>query len=101
MPYVTEENLTDLALERWSNIPDPRLREIMTSLVKHLHGFVREIEPTREEWLAAVDWLTRTGKMCTDKRQEFVLASDVLGVSMLIDAINNRLPSGATPTTVG
>lgn len=100
MPYVTEENLTDLALERWSNIPDPRLREIMTSLVKHLHGFVREIEPRREEWLAAIDWLTRTGKMCTDKRQEFVLASDVLGVSMLVDAINNRLPSGATPTTV-
>ncbi len=100
MRYVTEENLTDLAIERWSNIPDPRLREIMTSLVKHLHAFVRDVEPTRDEWLTAVDWLTRTGKMCSEKRQEFILFSDVLGVSMLVDAINNRLPGGATPTTV-
>ena len=100
MTYVTEENLTDLAVERWSNIPDPRLRQIMTSLVKHLHGFVREIEPTPAEWFAAIDWLTRTGKLCTEKRQEFILASDVLGVSMLVDAINNRLATGATPSTV-
>jgi len=100
MPYVTESNLTDIARERWSNIPDPRLREIMTALVEHVHAFVREIEPTQAEWATAIDWLTRTGKMCTDKRQEFILFSDVLGVSMLIDAINNRLESGATPTTV-
>ena len=100
MTYVTEENLTDLAVERWSNIPDPRLRQIMTALVKHLHGFVREIEPTPAEWFAAIDWLTRTGKLCTEKRQEFILASDVLGVSMLVDAINNRLATGATPSTV-
>jgi hydroxyquinol 1,2-dioxygenase len=100
MPYVTESNLTDIARERWSNIPDPRLREIMASLVKHVHAFVREIEPTQAEWASAIDWLTRTGKMCTEKRQEFILFSDVLGVSMLMDAINNRLASGATPTTV-
>ncbi len=100
MTYVTEANLTDLAIERWSNIPDPRLRQIMTALVKHLHGFVREIEPTPAEWFAAIDWLTRTGKLCTEKRQEFILASDVLGVSMLVDAINNRLATGATPSTV-
>jgi hydroxyquinol 1,2-dioxygenase len=100
MPYVTESNLTDIARERWSNIPDPRLREIMTALVGHVHAFVREIEPTQAEWATAIDWLTRTGKMCTDKRQEFILFSDVLGVSMLMDAINNRLESGATPTTV-
>jgi hydroxyquinol 1,2-dioxygenase len=100
MTYVTEDNLTDLAIERWSNIPDPRLRQIMTALVKHLHGFVREIEPTPAEWFTAIDWLTRTGKLCTDKRQEFILASDVLGVSMLVDAINNRLSSAATPSTV-
>lgn len=100
MTYVTEENLTDLALERWSRIPDPRLREVMTAFVKHLHAFVREVEPSRGEWATAIDWLTRTGKLCTDKRQEFVLASDVLGVSMLVDAINNRLATGATPTTV-
>jgi hydroxyquinol 1,2-dioxygenase len=100
MTYVTEDNLTDLAIERWSNIPDPRLRQIMTALVKHLHGFVREVEPTPAEWFTAIDWLTRTGKLCTDKRQEFILASDVLGVSMLVDAINNRLSSAATPSTV-
>jgi hydroxyquinol 1,2-dioxygenase len=100
MPYVTESNLTDVASERWSNIPDPRLREIMTSLVRHVHAFVREIEPTQAEWATAIDWLTHTGKMCTDKRQEFILFSDVLGVSMLMDAINNRLAKGATPTTV-
>jgi hydroxyquinol 1,2-dioxygenase len=100
MAYVTENTLTDLAIERWKDIPDPRLRSIMASLVKHLHAFVRDIEPTEEEWMAAIDWLTRTGKQCTDKRQEFILTSDVLGVSMLVDFINHRLASTATPTTV-
>jgi hydroxyquinol 1,2-dioxygenase len=100
MPYVTEDNLTDVALERWQDIPDPRLKQIMQSLIKHLHGFVRDIEPTQAEWATAIDWLTRTAKMCSEKRQEFILASDVLGVSMLVDAINHRQPSGATPTTV-
>ena len=100
MPYVTEQNLTDVALERWKDIPDPRLRQIMQSLIKHLHGFVRDIEPTEAEWAVAIDWLTRTGQMCSQKRQEFILTSDVLGVSMLVDAINHRRPSGATPTTV-
>lgn len=100
MPYVTEDNLTDVALERWKDIPDPRLRQIMQSLIKHLHGFVRDIEPTQAEWAVAIDWLTRTGKLCSEKRQEFILTSDVLGVSMLVDAINHRRPSGATPSTV-
>jgi hydroxyquinol 1,2-dioxygenase len=100
MTYVTEQNLTDIAIERWKQIPDPRLRQVMSSLIRHLHAFVRNVEPTEAEWFAAIDWLTRTGKMCTDKRQEFILASDVLGVSMLVDAINHRLPTGATPTTV-
>src|SRR5262249_21549346 len=100
MPFVTEANLTDIAIERWKNIPDPRLKRVMTSLIEHLHGFVRDVELTEAEWATAIDWLTRTGKMCTDKRQEFILASDVLGVSMLVDAINHRLATGATPTTV-
>jgi hydroxyquinol 1,2-dioxygenase len=100
MPYVTEENLTDLAIERWKQIPDPRLREVMAALVKHLHAFVRAVEPTPQEWFAVIDWLTRVGKKCDEKRQEFILASDVLGVSMLVDALNNRLATGATPTTV-
>jgi hydroxyquinol 1,2-dioxygenase len=100
MAYVTEQNLTDVVLERWQQIPDPRLRQIMQAAIKHLHAFVREVEPTGEEWFKTIDWLTRTGKMCTEKRQEFILASDVLGVSMLVDAINHRIPTGATPTTV-
>jgi hydroxyquinol 1,2-dioxygenase len=100
MPYVTEKNLTDIVLKRWQDIPDPRLRDVMQSLIKHLHAFVREIEPTGAEWFKAIDWITRTGKMCDDKRQEVILFSDVMGVSMLVDAINNRLATGATPTTV-
>jgi len=100
MPYVTEENLTDVVLDRWQDIPDPRLRQVMTAAIKHLHGFVREVEPTQEEWFAAIQFLTRTGQMCSGKRQEFILASDVLGISMLVDAINHRRDSGATPSTV-
>jgi len=100
MPYVTEDNLTDVALARWKDIPDPRLRQVMQSLIKHVHGFVRDIEPTQAEWATAIDWLTRTGQMCSQKRQEFILTSDVLGVSMLVDAINHRRPGGATPSTV-
>src|ERR1700722_736285 len=103
MPHAanaTEENLTDLALERWQACHSPRFREIMQSLIKHLHGFVRDVEPTREEWLFAANWLAKTGQLSTDKRQEFILLSDVLGVSMLVDSINHRFPSGATPSTV-
>ena len=100
MPYVTEQNLTDIVKERWTHVPDPRTREIMTSLITHLHAWVREIEPTEAEWFTAIDFLTRTGKLCTDKRQEFILLSDTLGVSMLVDAINHRFSTTATPTTV-
>jgi hydroxyquinol 1,2-dioxygenase len=100
MAYVTEKTLTDVVRERWTDIPDARLRQVMTALVKHAHAFVREIEPTQAEWAAAIDFLTRTGKLCDDKRQEFILFSDVLGVSMLVDAINHRQQNGATPSTV-
>jgi hydroxyquinol 1,2-dioxygenase len=100
MAYVTEKTLTDVAMKRWSDIPDPRLQQVMKALVKHVHAFVRDIEPTEAEWATAIDFLTRTGQMCNEKRQEFILMSDVLGVSMLVDAINHRRPSGATPSTV-
>src|SRR5215212_5423635 len=100
MPYVTEENLTDIVKQRWENVPDARLREIMTSLVTHLHAWVRDIEPTEKEWFTAIDFLTRTGKLCTEKRQEFILLSDTLGVSMLVDAINHRMGAGATESTI-
>ena len=100
MPYVTERNITDIVLDRWSAVPDPRLRQIMQSMIRHLHAFVRDVEPTEQEWMTAIEWLTRTGQLSTDKRQEFILASDIVGVSMLVDCINHRLSGGATPTTV-
>src|SRR5271154_4930340 len=100
MAYATEENLTDLALKQWEACHSPRLRQIMQSLVKHLHGFVRDVDLTEEEWLTAVNWLAKTGQLSTGKRHEFILLSDVLGVSMLVDAVNHRFPSGATPSTV-
>jgi hydroxyquinol 1,2-dioxygenase len=91
---------TEIVLDRWNAVPNPRLHRIMQSMIRHLHAFVRDIEPTEQEWLTAIEWLTRTGQLSTDKRQEFILASDVVGVSMLVDCINHRLPGGATPTTV-
>jgi len=100
MPYVNEKNLTDVVLQRWQDIPNPRLKQIMQSMIKHLHGFVRDVEPTEAEWAAAISFLTRAGQMSDEKRQEVILFSDVMGVSMLVDAINHRLDSGATPTTV-
>jgi hydroxyquinol 1,2-dioxygenase len=100
MAYVTEKNLTDVVAERWTDIPDARLRQIMPALIRHLHAFVREIEPTQAEWAIAIDWLTRTGQLCSGKRQEFILMSDVFGVSMLVDAINHRQSGRATPSTV-
>jgi hydroxyquinol 1,2-dioxygenase len=100
MPYATEENLTDLAMKQWGACHSPRLRQVMQSLVKHLHGFAREVDLKQDEWLMAVDWLAKTGKLCSDKRQEFILLSDVMGMSMLVDAMNHRFPEGATPSTV-
>jgi hydroxyquinol 1,2-dioxygenase len=100
MPYVTESNITEIVLDRWNAVPNPRLRQIMQSMIRHLHAFVRDVEPTEQEWMTAIEWLTRTGQLSTGKRQEFILASDVLGVSMLVDCINHRQSDGATPTTV-
>jgi len=100
MAAATEANLTEIVLENWSNIANPRLREVMQAVVKHLHALVRDVEPTQDELRSAFDFLTRVGQMSSDKRQEFALMSDVLGLSMLVDAINNRRPSGATPSTV-
>jgi hydroxyquinol 1,2-dioxygenase len=95
-----ENSITDAVLQRLAGAEDPRLRQVAQSLVKHLHGFVRDVEPSFEEWQAAISFLTRIGQMCDGKRQEFILLSDTLGVSMLVDAINHRQPAGATPTTV-
>ena len=95
-----EHSITDAVVARFGDTPDPRLEQVLTSLVRHAHAFVREVELTEPEWLAAVRFLTRTGQMCSEKRQEFILLSDTLGISMLVDAINHRQPQGATETTV-
>ncbi len=98
--YFTEESSADVVIARNSNAKDARLSQVIAVLVRHLHAAVKEIEPTTEEWLTAVKFLTDTGHTCTDWRQEFILLSDVLGVSMLVDAINNRRPNGASESTV-
>ncbi|MFD2090958.1 dioxygenase family protein [Blastococcus deserti] len=100
MQLVTEENITDLAVERWATAKDPRLAELMTALVRHLHDFAREVRLTEAEWMAAMHWLTRTGQISNEKREEFILASDVLGLSMLVVQMNHRLDPAATPATV-
>jgi catechol 1,2-dioxygenase len=99
-PFFTEETSVEVVNSRMSSDVDLRFREIMAAIVKHLHAAVREIEPTHEEWLAAVRFLTDVGHMCTDWRQEFILLSDTLGVSMLVDAINHRRPNSATENTI-
>lgn len=100
MRDFNETNITQAVLERLAATPDPRLRQVTESLVRHLHDFVRDVEPSFAEWQAAIGFLTATGQMCDEKRQEFILLSDTLGVSMLVDAINHRMPEGATPSTV-
>jgi len=100
MQLVTEENITDLAVERWGTARDPRLAEIMRALVRHLHDFAREVQLTEDEWMAAMQWLTRTGQISDEKRMEFILASDVLGLSMLVVQMNHRFDPRATPATV-
>jgi hydroxyquinol 1,2-dioxygenase len=95
-----EETATGAVVASFEGAADPRLREILGSLVRHLHGFVREVEPTFEEWERAIGFLTATGQKCDDTRQEFILLSDVLGVTMLVDAINHRTASAATDSTV-
>ena len=100
MRNLTESNLTDAVLAKLDGATDARFKQIMTSLITHLHAFVREVELTETEWFAGIQFLTATGQKCDDKRQEYILLSDTLGVSMLVDAINHRKPSGATESTV-
>ena len=97
---TTEDDITAAVLRRIDATPDPRLRAIMRALVGHLHSFVKEVQLTEAEWFAAIEFLTETGHTCTDRRQEFILLSDTLGVSMVVDLINHRKPGGATESTV-
>jgi catechol 1,2-dioxygenase len=96
----TEETATDAVVESFAPSTDPRLREILTSLVRHLHAFARDVELTIPEWETAIDFLTRVGHKSDDERQEFILLSDVLGMSMLVETISNRKFGVATESTV-
>ena len=99
-PLFDERNSVEVVNARMGPGVDPRLREIMTIVVKHLHAIVREGRITGDEWMTAIGFLTDTGKMCSEWRQEFILLSDALGVSMLVDAINHDRPEGSTENTV-
>jgi hydroxyquinol 1,2-dioxygenase len=100
MQLVTEDNITELAKQRWGTAHDERTRELLTGLVQHLHDFAREVRLTEQEWMAAIQWLKRTGQISDEKREEFILASDVLGLSMLVVQMNHRFDAAATPATV-
>lgn len=93
-------SLTDRVVSSFEGATDPRFREIATSLVRHLHAFLADVAPTEQEWAAAIDFLTRTGQTCDDKRQEFILLSDVLGASMAVINLNHPTGGEATESTV-
>ncbi len=96
----TPDQITADVLASFDGGEDARLREIMQALVRHLHAFVQEVGLTPREWEAGIQTLTRTGHITDERRQEFILWSDSLGVSMLVDAIENTVPEGATESTV-
>lgn len=95
-----EEQLVRDVLASFESCSDPRLRQVMKSLVTHLHGFIRDVRLTEDEWNTAIEFLTAAGHMTDDKRQEFVLLSDVLGASMQTIAVNNQAYKNATEATV-
>ncbi len=100
MANFNEHDLTDEVIRSFADTPNKRLKFLIEETVKSLHDLVRRTELTFEEWNQAIEFLTRTGQTCTPLRQEFILLSDVLGVSMLVDAVNHREREGATETTV-
>lgn len=95
-----EQELVDTVVSSFDKTEDPRLRQLMQALTRHLHNFLREVRLTEKEWNAGIEFLTAAGHITDDKRQEFVLLSDVLGASMQTIAINNQACKGATEATV-
>jgi hydroxyquinol 1,2-dioxygenase len=100
MRNLNQENITQAVIDSLAGTPDPRLLQIMTSLVRHLHAFARDVQLTEQEWKRGIDFLTRCGHITDEKRQEFILLSDVLGLSMLTVAMNHDKPQGCTEATV-
>ncbi|HEY3470630.1 MAG TPA: dioxygenase [Amycolatopsis sp.] len=95
-----EKSITEGVLRTLADTPDPRTRTVLSALVRHLHEFVREVDLTEAEWAHAIGFLTRTGQKCDDTRQEFILLSDVLGVTTLVDTVNHRRSAEATENSV-
>jgi len=100
MREFDDKSITGAVIERLSECNDPRFRQVMASLVTHLHDFVREVKLTESEWIAAIQFLTAVGKTCTDKRQELILLSDTLGVSVLVITLNHPADAGSVESTV-
>ncbi|MCG2591689.1 intradiol ring-cleavage dioxygenase [Ramlibacter sp. XY19] len=100
MRNLTQDNITQAVIARLAQTPDPRLKAILTSLVQHLHAFAREVKLTEGEWMQGIEFLTRVGHITDAQRQEFILLSDTLGLSMLTVAMNNDKPAGCTEATV-
>jgi hydroxyquinol 1,2-dioxygenase len=100
MRNINEDTITQAVLAAMESCQDMRLRIVMTSLVQHLHSFAREIKLTEDEWSKSIQFLTDVGHITDDKRQEFILLSDVLGLSTLVTAQNNTKPDGCTEATV-
>jgi len=98
---TTEDGITAEVIARLEATPSPRLREVMQAAVKHLHAFAKEVRLTNDEWFTGIQFLTATGQMCDDVRQEFILLSDTLGFSTLLDIINNAHPEDSvTESTI-
>jgi len=100
MPTLLGSKLTDEVVSRYKDCPDPRLKEIMTSLVKHLHSFAREVKLTEQEWMKGIEFVTKVGQISDEMRQEFILLSDVLGLSMTVVELNHGTGAGETEATV-
>jgi protocatechuate 3,4-dioxygenase beta subunit len=100
MRQFNEDTLTDAVAARLKDVENPRFKQLMTGLVKHLHAYAREVQLTEEEWFEAIKFLTAVGQKCDGKRQEFILLSDVLGLSMMVVALNHKTQPGATEATV-
>jgi hydroxyquinol 1,2-dioxygenase len=101
MAQVDAQDLTQAVVDRMADCKEPRFKEVMSALVKHAHAFVREVQLTPDEWMAAVQFLTATGQMCDEKRQEFILLSDTLGISMLVVAIEQAKAAAAHKAAAG
>ena len=100
MRQFDEKSITEAVIARMSSSEDPRFQHVMTSLVRHLHDFVRDVQLTEAEWITAIQFLTDVGQTCTDKRQEFILLSDTLGVSVLVISLNHPPDAGSAESTV-